>query len=511
MRNEPVRRRERSAAIAFAMLLGAADPVDAAMFSVANVADSGPGSLRQAITDANAAGGSNTIAFAIPGTGPHVITLASVLPTITGTLTIDGYSQPGSAPNTHSPEQGGLDAQLMIELVGNGNYGFAIQGGSTALTVQGIAMHGFGDAIVGNNGGPDASHLTLYGNYIGTQVDGSALPPVGNSGSGVRCGFSSAQIGGTLPWQRNLLSGNGGAGVFTNGPVVIEGNLIGTDAGGTLAIPNGSANNWGGIIVGSRTGVRIGGAGAAARNVISGNRPLGIGLWAGFGPGGPVGSFEIKGNYIGSDWSGEQPLPNGFEQPNAAQFGGGIQLQGGDGSALPIGGFGAGEANLIAFNSGAGVIAGTNSALEAFDSRANLVHHNRGVGRANLDIGAPGPTPNDAGDADTGSNGVQNAPEIVSASQSGNQLTVTYRVDSTTANAAYPLRIDFHADIAGGAGAWLTQDSYPAASAQQDRTITLLVPAGVSAIPFVATATDAGGHTSELSPAFDVIFEDGFE
>lgn len=257
--------------------------------------------------------------------------------------------------------------------------------------------------------------------------------------------------------------------------------------------------------------MRIGGAGAAARNVISGNRPVGIGLWASFGPGGPVGTFEIKGNYIGTDWSGQQALPNGLPQPGGAPAGGGIQVQGGDGSALPIGGFGEGEANLIAFNTAAGIIAATNVAGAAFDSRANLVHHNRGAGRANIDIGAAGPTPNDPGDADTGSNGVQNAPEIFAASQSGNQLTVTYRVDSDIANSAYPLRIDFHADVAGGAGAWLTQDSYPAASAQQERTITLLVPAGVSAIPFVATATDAGGHTSELSPAFDVIFEDGFE
>ena len=135
----------------------------------------------------------------------------------------------------------------------------------------------------------------------------------------------------------------------------------------------------------------------------------------------------------------------------------------------------------------------------------------RGAGRANIDIGPPGPTPNDSGDADTGSNGVQNAPEIIAASQSGNQLTVTYRVDSDVANATYPLRVDFHADVAGGAGAWLTQDSYPEASAQQQRTVTLLVPAGMRAIPFVATATDAGGRTSELSTAFDVIFEDGFE
>jgi hypothetical protein len=494
-------------------MLASAGPAGAATFVVSGTADDGTGSLRQAIIDANAAGGSNTITFAIGGSGPHAITLASPLPGINGTLVIDGYSQPGSAMNTRTPEQGGLDAQLMIELVGNGGSGLWLQGSAASLTVQGLAMHGFDNAILGNGAGADASHLHVYGNFIGTTVDGNALPGNGNGGSGVRCGFTSAQVGGTQAWQRNLLSGNGGAGVLVGGPAVIEGNLIGTDASGTSAIPNGSVGNWGGIILGSRTDVRIGGTDPASRNVISGNRPLGIAVWASFGASGAPTGFEIKGNYIGTDWSGTRPLPNGFEAPNAAQYGGGIQIQNGasDPTAIPIGGFADGEANLIAYNRGAGIIAAGNGAGEAFDSRANAIHHNRGVGHANIDIGAPGPTPNDVDDADGGANGTQNWPEILAASQSGNELTVTYRVDTAVANASYPLRIDFHADERGGGGEWLTQDSYPQASAQQQRTITLLVPAGVRAIPFVATATDAGGHTSEFSPPFDVIFEDDFD
>jgi hypothetical protein len=488
-------------------------PLRAATFTVTSVADSGVDTLRQAIIDADAAGGSNTIVFAIGGSGPHAIALASQLPAITGNLTIDGYSQPGSAMNTRTPEQGGLDTQLMIELVGSGGLGFWLQGNSASLTVQGLAMRGFSDAISGNNGGPNASQLHVYGNFIGTTVDGNALPGVGNNGSGVRCGFTSAQIGGILAWQRNLLSGNGGAGVFAGGPVVVEGNLIGTDASGTIAIPNGVASNWGGVILGTRTNVRIGGAAPESRNVISGNHPLGIGVWASFGASGSPIGFEIKGNYIGTDWSGSRPVPNGFAAPNAAQFGGGIQLQNGanDPAAVVIGGFADGEANLIAYNLGAGIVASGNSAGEAFDNRANAIHHNRGVGHANIDIGAFGPTPNDIDDADGGANGQQNWPVVLAASQSGNQLTVTYRVDTATANAIYPLRIDFHANMRGGSGAWLTQDSYPASSAQLPRTITLLLPAGAHAIPFVATATDANGHSSELSPPFDVIFEDDFD
>ena len=61
-------------------------------------ADSGPGSLRQAILDSNVAtGGTNTIDFAIPGTGVQTIDTASPLPAITTPLLIDGTTQPGFA------------------------------------------------------------------------------------------------------------------------------------------------------------------------------------------------------------------------------------------------------------------------------------------------------------------------------------------------------------------------------------------------------------------------------
>ncbi|MEO7325217.1 MAG: hypothetical protein ABIW82_10360 [Dokdonella sp.] len=501
---------------AAALICFAAATASATTYTVTTSADSGAGSLRQAITDANTAGGTNTIAFAIPGIAPHTITLASMLPAISGTLTIDGYSQPGSVKNTHAPDQGGLDTVLAIEVSGGGAVapGLYTASGVVTLTVQGLAMNRFsGDAISGNGGGPTTSQLNVYGNFIGTSVEGAALGPLGNNGTAIRSGFTPAQIGGTQPWQRNLLSGNGGAGALIGGPAVVEGNLIGTDASGTLAIPNGVANNWGGIILGTRSHVRIGGSSVLSRNLISGNHPLGIGIWGAFGASGVSTGFELKGNFIGSDWSGLHPVPNGWPNYSAAQYGGGIQVQNGstDPSVLVIGGFATGEGNLIVFNKGAGIRSSGNSIGEGFDSRANEVHHNIGVGHANLDIGASGPTPNDPDDADTGANGVQNWPEFLSASQSGNQLTVTYRVDTAIANATYPLRIDFHADAVGGGGTWLTQDSYPLASAQQSRTITLLVPAGVRAIPFAATATDADGHTSEFSPPFDVIFEDGFE
>lgn len=506
-------RRHRFLAASIALCLAGA--ADATTFTVTSIADgagtcpsAGDCTLREAITDANAAGGSNVIAFDIAGAGLHTIALASTLPTIAGTLLIDGYTQPGSQPNTLTPEEGGLDTVLAIEIVGTGSYGFLIQANAN-LTVQGLALDHFDSAINGNGGGPDASHLYVYGNFIGTKPDGTAFEDPGNGGTAVRSNFSAAVIGGTEAWKRNLLSGNGGAGVLAEGPVTIRGNLIGTDASGTQPIPNGLATNWGGIIVSSRTDVHIGGADPAARNVISGNHPWGMGLW--FASTSPIGDFEIKGNFIGTDWSGTQPLPNGFPDPAAAQYGGGIQIESsGNIDAYPIGGFGAGEANLIAYNDGSAITA-AGYATAYFDNRGNLMHHNRGVGRANVDIGTFGPTANDADDADAGANGVQNYPVILAASQSGDALTVTYRVDTAPANAAYPLRIDFYRHEQGGVGALIAEDEYPLSAARLERTVTLDLAPGTPGIPFFVSATDANGYSSEFGGAWDVIFEDDFD
>ena len=75
------------------------------VFMVTNTNDLGPGSLRQAILDSNAnppppPGTTNLITFNIPGSGVHTIMPATQLPDIIQPLMIDGYTQPGSSPNT---------------------------------------------------------------------------------------------------------------------------------------------------------------------------------------------------------------------------------------------------------------------------------------------------------------------------------------------------------------------------------------------------------------------------
>src|SRR5467141_4130270 len=82
------------------LLLFAVGSSGAATFPVINTNDSGAGSLRQAITDANTTAGADTITFNISGAGVHTITPLTALPNITEAVTIDGYSQPGSSMNT---------------------------------------------------------------------------------------------------------------------------------------------------------------------------------------------------------------------------------------------------------------------------------------------------------------------------------------------------------------------------------------------------------------------------
>src|SRR5438876_296122 len=73
-----------------------------ASFVVTTTADAGAGSLRQAISDANAAPGVDDISFNIPGTGVQTINLASPLPTVTDVVTIDGTTQPGYQPDPNA-------------------------------------------------------------------------------------------------------------------------------------------------------------------------------------------------------------------------------------------------------------------------------------------------------------------------------------------------------------------------------------------------------------------------
>ena len=132
-------------------------------FSVTTTADSGPGSLRQAILDSNTAtGGTNTIDFAIPGQGVQTISPLSPLPAITNPVLIDGFSQPGYA-GTPLIELSGSQAGIANGLTITGS----------GVTVRGLDINGFAEGAGILISGASATGNTIEANDIGTDPTGS--------------------------------------------------------------------------------------------------------------------------------------------------------------------------------------------------------------------------------------------------------------------------------------------------------------------------------------------------
>ncbi len=242
-------------------------------FVVTNTNDSGPGSLRQAMLNANATGGEQTITFEIPATDPglvdidsdaggdvagdiYLIELVSPLPTVndvTGSITIDATTQVDFSGVDTNPA--GPDVVIDGTQLGTAAAGFH-------LTSPGNVIRGFGIQRFSQAGilidSADAN--LIAGNFIGIRADG--VTPAGNSGCGVLIRNGNDNIIGTGGGgETNVISGNGDDGVCIlgdNGDTasrnMVQGNLVGVSATGQLAVPNGG------------NGISV--EGAAADNVI---------------------------------------------------------------------------------------------------------------------------------------------------------------------------------------------------------------------------------------------------
>ena len=191
--------------------------------------------LRAAIEQANYTPGPDTINFAIPGTGVHAIVPVTQLPTITGPVTINGYSQPGAQPNQKAV---GSDAVLKIELNGAeamGTEGLKIEASNS--TVKGLVINNWHYAGVRIDGS-GATGNRIRGNYIGT--DASGTKDLGNSSDGVGIeDGSGSTVGGATAAERNVISGNKGNGIgIYGGGNRIAGNYVGTDKNGTAPLGN---------------------------------------------------------------------------------------------------------------------------------------------------------------------------------------------------------------------------------------------------------------------------------
>jgi hypothetical protein len=285
----------------------------------------------------------------------------------------------------------------------------------------------------------------------------------------------------------------------------IVGNLIGTNAAGTAAIAN---RNYG-INLTAFGNVTIGGTQPAARNIISGNEFTAVRMGAGSVPA-AFPNARMFGNYIGTDWSGQVAIPNGLNTPSPSQPQPTILVFSGGACSIQIGGYAPGEENLIANGGAEGIMIGACSRV--------AVAANRFVGQRGLAIDdsitsfGDGPTANDAGDADSGGNRLQNAPVALDATPGGaDDFILQYRVDSAPANAAYPIRVDFFrgrgSDVLERVGSQLIA----LADAQTVRQVSLPLSALADDIVQMI-ATDAEGNTSEVGRyALDPVFGDGFE
>ena len=212
-------------------------------YTVSNLNDSGTGSLRAAITAADAAPGSSSIVFSVSGT----IALASDLPDITQKVTIDATTAPGATA-------GGAP---VVNLDFNGHSGLTFAAGSNASSLLGVAAGG----ASGNGVTIESSGVTIAGDYVGLTSSGTAN---GNGGAGIYIAPTSANnIIGSNPSAAsgvvsNVISGNAGNGIVIDGSSgnTLVDNYVGTDPSGTVAIANGGA---GIVVTGGATNNLIGG------------------------------------------------------------------------------------------------------------------------------------------------------------------------------------------------------------------------------------------------------------
>ncbi len=535
-------------------------------------------SLRDAIEVANATAGRDRIVFDVPGPGPHTIQPGEGgLPEILDPVIIDGTTEPD------------FEGTPIIELDGSNAgdvSGLYISGGNTV--VRGLVINRFGSEEQCCNGIDlmQSSGNVIQGNYIGTDVTGTEA--LGNTNAGVTIGGPNNLIGGKKASARNVISGNLEGVTFADLEArnnLVLGNYIGTDASGTAAVGNvvgilllGNANTIGGtekgtrniisgnengvnihttgnvlqgnyigtdvtgtVAIGNQTGVflsgpgnLIGGALPASRNVISGNEGVGVDI-----KGGDASGNRVVANFIGVDFRGSEPLGNGLQGVFIGDGAVGntishnILSANGDGvlifgrsnnnnrvwwnrigtdmtGTLDLGNMKSGVyiilasdnsvlRNTIAFNGqlGVGSPVGTGNAV-LFNS---IFENGDGLG---IELGTDGATPNDLGDEDTGPNNLQNFPELTAAS--GWWLRIEGTLNSTPQT---DFRLQFFAngecDPSGyGEGQTYVDTRWVHTDANGDASFSFRSWRRVAPGSFItATATDPNGNTSEFSACIE--------
>jgi parallel beta-helix repeat protein len=470
---------------------------------VTNTNDSGLGSLRQAIHNANITGG-GVVTFDIPGACPRLLFLSSPLEPVATQVTIDGTTQPGSTVNQSSD---GFNATLCVALLPNGNVPNAFKVSTNAppdasLSVRGLFFGPFQQPVMLLGG---RNHW-IRGNQFGGTFGGVAVPGAGLNAiaiGGNAIGY--LMIGGDDPSNRNVIDGSNGAlsaGISVQKAVVgcqIDNNLIGVDIDGLTPRPN-------------ALGINLNGSGCDIRsNRIANNTRDGI--WV------QGDDNTIERNVIGMNFDGSAA-------PNAGY---GIRISGNEntiGLARDSTFDGGYHANDVLFNAAGGIAVTTGVGNTI---RSNTVTGNGSpIGSSmDIDLGADGATQNLVPNPDNGPNGLQNHPAIIgvayAAPPTQGAMYVPATVNGVLSSNAGTYRVDVFSNPActpdqrGHAGRYLGDGlvTVPAGGEAVTFSISVVLPLYAPAdVSVDASATNTvNGNSSEMGrcSAEDTIFSDPFE
>jgi hypothetical protein len=535
---------------------------------VTNTLDSGPGSLRQAILNANAHSGKDTITFDISGAGLHTIVPSTELPVITDPVIIDGYTQQGSSANTNALKDGD-NAVHTIEIDGSavtaamqGGFGLQVHGGNSCI--RGLVIRSFGNyAAMGGaaielavNGGDVVEGNCIQTDHVGLVEDGN--------GNGIRIvDVPNNVVGGSTPAARNVICAREN-GVFigheeATGNSVI-GNYIGVNATGNGVL----GSPFAGIYISQAPANTVGGAASGVGNVIGGCGERGQKMFSqGYCiivQGDTAHGNVIAGNLLGTNADGSDTLTNsqggiliggsgntiggtdaGARNVIAGNHFAAIDVTAGDNvfqgnyigvdgtgtKALPnglgitirfgnnnvVGGEAPGAGNVIAYSDGDGVSIANSSTGNRISG--NSIYANGGLG-INLRGGSEdlsGVTPNDVGDADTGPNNLQNFP-LIGTLIGGGHLSVSGLLNST---ADRTFTVEFFATptvfpLRYGEGKTFLGSIQVVTDASGDAPFDLTIGAPMAAGQTItATATDAEGNTSEFGVPAALTLVEGAE
>jgi hypothetical protein len=249
-----------------------------------------------------------------------------------------------------------------------------------------------------------------------------------------------------------------------------------------------------GVLVDASTSTLIGGDIASERNAISNN---GIASDTNTGDGIFVtGSFMtvIQGNYIGLSGDGS---------PNFGNKRHGIAITGNT-ALIGVGGSTISAANTIVYNGGAGIrcfrSSGTDLGCSGASFLVNFIYLNGGLG---VDLFDTGITTNDPQDADTGPNGIQNYPEIITAGARTNETFIIGVLDSRPSRAysLYFFEQDFCDPSGHGEGLTFLLNTTVTTDASGRARFNVVFPNTLLTTSFItALATDSETFdTSEFS------------